>query len=486
MPEPLPPIDYSSRDWVSLRADLIAAKAQRLPEWTSESPNDFGIVLIELFAYVGDMLSFYADRVANEAFLDTAVLRSSVYSIARMLDYRPTGLGAATTVLTFTTPPSAGSVTIPAGTVVQTVANPGETPIKFTTDSDVVIVGGGGLHVGTTSATQGVIISNEAVGTSDGTLYQRFALFQSPVVDGSVIVTVTESGSPLQWIAVDHLIDAGPNDPSYTTFYDEGGIVWIEFGDDVNGRVPIAGATITATYRIGNGSLGNVGAGTLTQLSQAVVVGGVTQPIQDVTNAVEGSGGSDPETLDSIRTNAPRALTAINRAVTLADYAALARRVTGVGKSSAAGTSSAVTVYVAPTSTPGGTVPATYKTNVLNYLSARQMIGTTVTLDDPDYVQVDIAANIQVLATYRQSVVQNDVVKALNAVFSWDEVDFAGRVTLSRVYQAINDTPGVDYTSVTMLGATPGTPGTAADVVMSVSQIPVVGTITVNASGGIL
>lgn len=484
MPEPLPPIDYSSRDWQSLRADLISAKRQRMPEWTSESPNDFGIVMIELFAYVGDMLSFYADRVANEAFLDTAVLRSSVFSHARLLDYRPTGLGSATTTLQFTTPASAGDVTIPAGTRVQTIPDPGMAPIIFETDAELVI---STAHVGTVTATQGLTITDEIVGASTGSLYQRFALFRSPVVDGSVQVTVVETDTALQWAYYDHLIDAGPNDPAYTTTVDEGGITWVEFGDDVNGRVPVSGAQLQVTYRVADGSNGNVGAGTLTQLTTPVVVDGVTQQVEQVTNTTVAVNGSDPETIESIRKNAPRSLTAITRAVTVDDFAALARRVTGVGKSIATATSpTAVTVRVAPVNAPGSNASAAVKAAVLNYLNPRKMIGTTVTIGDPSYVEIDVTADIVVLPTYRRDAVRQAVINALTLVFDYNAVDFGDRVTMSRVYRAIYETEGVDYGTVSMLDLAPGTPGTATDIAMAADEIPVVGTVTVNATGGII
>ncbi|HET7110119.1 MAG TPA: putative baseplate assembly protein [Gemmatimonadales bacterium] len=478
MPEPLPPIDYSSRDWQSLRADLISAKRTRMPEWTSESPNDFGIMLIELFAYMGDMLSFYQDRVANEAFLDTAVQRSSVYSIARMLDYRPTGLGSATTTLQFTTPDSAGIVTIPAGTKVQTVAAPGESPIIFETDIDLVLDGTLGVHADEVTATQGQTVVGEVIGASTGQLYQRFALFRSPVVDASVVVTVNETGSALQWVFFEHLIDAGPNDPAFTTEVDEGGITWIMFGDDVNGRVPVSGADIRATYRVADGAAGNVGTSTLVQLTAPVVVDGITQQISSVTNITGGMNGSDPESLESIRQNAPRSLTAVNRAVTTDDYAALARRVMGVGKALAEATSStAVTVRIAPVNAPGSVASAAVKTAVTNYLEPRKMIGVTVTIGDPVYVPVDIEVDIQVLPTYRRQTVQDAVLRSLSAIFDYYAVDFGKRITLSRIYRAIYETEGVDYGTVSL---------PAADVVMTTTQIPTAGTITVNATGGIV
>src|SRR5690348_10949906 len=93
------PIDYSSRDYLALRTDLIASIPTFLPEWTQQTDSDFGIVLIELFSMVGDILNFYIDRVVNETFLSTAVRRESVLNIARMFDYTPIAMTPATVLL---------------------------------------------------------------------------------------------------------------------------------------------------------------------------------------------------------------------------------------------------------------------------------------------------------------------------------------------------------------------------------------------------
>src|SRR6476620_9128552 len=80
-------IDYLARDYNSFRqafVDLIPAK---LPEWTDRSEADFGIALLELFAYMADILSYYQDRIANEAFLNTAQERRSVINHLRLIGY---------------------------------------------------------------------------------------------------------------------------------------------------------------------------------------------------------------------------------------------------------------------------------------------------------------------------------------------------------------------------------------------------------------
>jgi Baseplate J-like protein len=471
----LPPIDYTSRDWISLRTDLINAARARMPEWTSDSPNDFGVVLVELFAYVGDVMSFYADRVANESYLDTAVLRSSVLAHARLLDYRPTGMTAAFLTVQFTT---TGAAFIPAGTRVQTVADPGATPIVFETVADLTITAAGTAQV---TAMEGQTVLSEVVGISTGADDQDYGLFQSPVIDGSPWVFVDEGNGALQWAFYDHLIDAGPADTAYTAYTDDGGITHVVFGDNVNGRVPVNGAMITVTYRVGAGAAGNVGIGAVTQLAAPVIYNGVVQPITGITNNAAGIGGADPESLDSIRANAPKSLSTINRAVTVNDYEALALRAGQVGKASASAViSTNVSLYLAPASA-AGTLAPNVKQAVLAYLDGRKMIGTTVTIYDPVYLPINITVDVAVLPTYKRETVRQAVENAVRAVLAYDSVDFGSRVGLSKVYRAINSTEGVDYGTVSLLST--GTTG-LADVTAAANQIPVPGIITVTSSTG--
>ena len=82
---PNPVFDYSSRDYASVYADLQARKSVYLPEWTSTSQSDFGNVLLQMYAYVADLISYYVDRLAGEAFIQTATQPSSVLNLAAML-----------------------------------------------------------------------------------------------------------------------------------------------------------------------------------------------------------------------------------------------------------------------------------------------------------------------------------------------------------------------------------------------------------------
>jgi hypothetical protein len=82
-----PRLDYLARDYATFRRLMLDRLALLSPDWTDRSPADLGIALVELFAYVGDRLSYAQDAVATEAYLGTARLRKSVRRHARLVDY---------------------------------------------------------------------------------------------------------------------------------------------------------------------------------------------------------------------------------------------------------------------------------------------------------------------------------------------------------------------------------------------------------------
>lgn len=479
-------VDYTSRDYTSIRADMINQIAIKLPEWTDHSSNDFGIALIELFAYSADIMSYYADRIANEAYLQTATQRANVLTIAKMLDYTPGGNIAAQATVTLTNT-NTGSVTVPVGTQVSTSTG----TLVFETQSAVTVAGSGTANV---LVAQGVTIASEAVGTSNGGLNQDFTLFQTPVIDNSIKLYVDSGSGPVPWTRIEHLIDAGPTSLNYSTYTDASDIVHIVFGDNVSGSIPVSGAAITATYRTGGGVAGNVGPNTINRFVSAVAAG------VSVNNSAAASGGADEETLDSIRTNAPKSLFSLQRAVTLTDYNQLAIRVPGVAKAnSVSAVYSSVTTYVAPTngggvSTTDGVTPTAQLTatmgSVSTYMAPLIPASTTLTVAPPTYVPINVTVGVQVLSNYGQDTTRTAVVAALNNYFSFDNVSFAQRVSLADMYSLIASVPGVQYSTPTVLSRT----GSGlTDVQLAANEIPIgyvittgATTITVTASGGIV
>jgi hypothetical protein len=109
------PVDYTARDFWSFRQALLDFAAQRYPAWQDRLEADAGVMLAEVMSAVGDEFAYYQDRVAREAYLETASQRRSMRRLARLVDYNiHDGLGASAW-LDFTV---SAPGTIPAGTLV--------------------------------------------------------------------------------------------------------------------------------------------------------------------------------------------------------------------------------------------------------------------------------------------------------------------------------------------------------------------------------
>lgn len=478
----VPQVDYTSRDYASIREDLINLIPLYAPQWVSRDPADFGIILIELFSYMGDLLNYYIDRSANEAFLTTASQRDSVLKIAQVLGYTPTDSIPATVTLTFSNS-TADPIVVPALTQVatSTIVNGVSTQIIFETDSEITVAGLSSTNV---SATEGETQTNESVGNSNGTSDQSFVLSGSPVITNSISVTVNDT----VYSAVPYIIDAGGTDAVFTSYTDADEITTITFGDGVSGRIPPANSEILVTYRVGGGAQGNVNSGSLTNIITNFTPG------LSVTNASASSGGVDAESTDSIRVNAPASIRAINRAVTLKDYSDLAIQVPGVAKAaSVSEISSNVNIYIAPYGDSGvdgsGNLSAVFNqlSNLIQqFFTGKVPPNVTISLFPPTFIGVNIEVTVYALPQYKQSVVQKNVEKALQELLAFDNVQFGDRISLHYIIEALAATAGVSYTSVTKLvRADAPVQAVVEDAICEVFELPRAGTITVTVDGGI-
>jgi hypothetical protein len=120
-------------------ADCAAGGGSRpLAALTTRDASDPSIALLDAWATVGDVLTFYQERIANEGYLRTATERRSVLELARLIGYKPRPGVSASTYLAYTIDDNtAEDVLIPAGARVQSVPGPGELPQSFETGEDL-------------------------------------------------------------------------------------------------------------------------------------------------------------------------------------------------------------------------------------------------------------------------------------------------------------------------------------------------------------
>lgn len=151
------------------------------------------------------------------------------------------------------------------------------------------------------------------------------AQLRDPAMPGGIRADVTIQAGDEFYRQVASLRDSAPADPHFTVTPSETGALVLEFGDGRHGRrLPTGTNNVRATLRKGSGPTGNLAAGALTDVvKKHPFVAAFRQPIA-------ASGGSEAEALDQIRLNAPGRLTAMDRAISVADYQRLAQRFAGV------------------------------------------------------------------------------------------------------------------------------------------------------------
>jgi hypothetical protein len=496
-------IDYTSRDYYSLREDLlnrvrlsVNANAPANRRWTGTDPSDFGVALVEAFAYMGDILNYYIDRVANESYLPTASQRQNVINLAELYGYRPAGYRAAYLLVRFSNQ-SASPYTLPAGTQVsgQVIVDDLVQEVIFTTLQEVIVPAAVGDVAGTASVgathTEDIAlrsenlanpnnandIAGEFVASSTGEPNQTYALQEDQIVDGSIKVYVQNGDTYEPWTQVVHLGDFGPSDAVFSVKLDADNISYIIFGDGVSGAVPAPLANIKVTYDVGGGEIGNCSIGVLSSILRVPGISNDSE-LSDlnyfmlVTNTTTGIGGVSPESTSSIRQNAPKLLSAINRAVSLTDYQNLVLAVPNVGKAKAeAETSTAVNLFVSPQRNEGSNdaFPGydeagvelkpewmNLKSQVEGYLADKTQIGVSVTVSPPSYVPVSVTIKYTKLPQYTSTQVESALKLRLLNEFSYSKVSFGDTISPEDIEFQLKQVEGVKVVQVTDLSRTVG------------------------------
>ena len=273
-----------------------------------------------------------------------------------------------------------------------------------------------------------------------------------------------------QWNQVTHITDYGPSDLVYTTSFDQNNNVYISFGDGVAGAIPVPYSQIRANYIVGGGTAGNIGTGIATNItyvpgltdSQVTALKGTIT----VTNQTSAIAGSDPESTDQIRISAPASLRAANRAVTLKDYSNLALTVNNVGKANAnAEVWTSVTLYISPTRNVGTTdlqpglnpdysVSSEYTTlanNVSTFMADKLLIGSSLSIQPPTYVDAVVSILFALDPKYKQSDVTNLILSTLNVVYGYNGVSFQQTIYPQDIEAVVNSLNGVKTARVNFL-----------------------------------
>jgi hypothetical protein len=263
-------------------------------------------------------------------------------------------------------------------------------------------------------------------------------------------ITLAQNGST--WTPVRDLLSSPGNALNFVVEMQNDGSATLRFGDGTLGAPAVGG--LLATYRTGNGSGGNAGAGAIANIvaTPAVPLTGLA----NVRNPLPAQGGVDGETLDEVRNFAPWAFRTQERAVTAADYATLAEQQPEVQKAQATlrWTGSWYTMFVTVERTNGQPVDDDFRNTVGAYLDQFRLAGYDVQIEAPVYVPLDIAFTVCVAQGYFRSAVESALLSTFSnqvlpngqlGFFHPDNFTFGQPVYLSQVVAAAMQVPGVSW-----------------------------------------
>lgn len=438
---------YTDRDYLSLRDQLIQYLRSRLPNWVPgdpndgqyPDPNDFATALVEANAYLGDLFSYYLDRAAQEASPISAQSPSNVLAWGELFGYTPALARSARVDLTFTAS-GTDAIVIPDGLRVKNTKN-FRFEVKLPPEDN-----GARIIAPSTSqvlpAYEGVTVYEDGVpgvelGQSNGLPGQQFRLPDTRIdarfLSIAVYAFINGTETATDWHNGQRLLDYGPDHNVFSIKTRASGQLDALFGDGISGKIPPVGYTLHAYYRTTSGAMANdplnVPVGSVTiidsswdRIDLAELAG------LEVTNTAVPYGGSDADTLETVKRKTVFAAGFQRRAVTAGDYAASARMHGGVlDASCTARVWSRPTVWIHPRSESAYNHPATRDElvkEVREMMRAHMLVGTSpqVYLGSPTPLNLEVEA--YVTRTVKHSFIKEQIRKMIIERYAFDKLVF--------------------------------------------------------------
>ncbi|WP_428269368.1 baseplate J/gp47 family protein [Haliangium sp.] len=490
----LPPHrDFSDKDFASLLRRMQNSVGSVFPDWNDFDTASFGNILLEEFAFVGDLLSYYQDAQARESRITTATQRKNVIALAKLLGYRLAGAraAAADAVFRLAAPPAA-DVTIPAGTVVRT--QDVSEPVRFRLAEAVTIPTGADppQAIGTVEHAE----LHDELFDSTHLAHQSLPLTFAPFLDDSATI---EAGGH-SFAEVESFLDSGPHDRHFSVVVDQNDRATVRFGDGLQGAIPTG--TIRVAYKTGGGPRGNVDAGSVVVVEGAFADAFGTAVEVSVTNPQPAAGGVPRQSLASARVRAPASLRTLNRTVSREDFEQNALRLPEVARALMLTSNEDPTIdensgvlFIIP---QGGGLPSqALKDKVEHQVTVVYPCTLTfvVSVQDPVYRVIDVHARVFLRAGANAGQVRSEIEHALAQRFAIALPDGrpnpdtgfgfhlkggdgqpAGEVAWSDVLAVVEGVRGVrkigDADEDFRLN------GRSDDVVLAVREFPVLGSVT--------
>lgn len=548
MPILRPKINYSNRDFESIRSEIIDILKVYYPEQFQDfNVTSIGMSMVDLLAYVGDILSYNTDKRFNELFIDGVTEREAVFRLAKTFGYKPVGNRPAVSLIdiVISVPPTADGPNtqyLPVmrsgiqakgnGQVFETVdevdfgsdfsqngvANRVITPI-FNANQDIiryevtkrelVKAGTGVIYRKNISVEEAAtpffeiilpetnvleiisVINVAGQGYSSNPSYQdlnnyEYKFWEVDYLAQSQVFVEDTAVLPLNGVFAGKYIDVSqrfvkeymsdgrtkltfgggiPNYQAYQNYLvnlnvsETGNINVAEVLD--NGALGVRlspNSTLFVQYRIGGGSITNVGVNALTNIGNvSAVFGGTDQEtIQNViasilvTNPLPGYGGSEPQSVEEIKFYIASNYASQYRCVTLADYIARVNQIPGKygspfrtwGKIE----DNKIKLYILTKDAEGKltNISTTFiKNNIVKYLEPYRMVNDYVEVNDGLIINLQFEMDLYIDQQYNSNEIKLAAINTVKEFMNIDKWTFNQNIYISQIVDELREIPGI-------------------------------------------
>lgn len=463
-PASLRRIDFSALEFAEMRRAFIEYVKTYFPTQFNDFVTNNGIIMMqELVAYVGDVLSQRSDVIADESFLPTSQTEVAVDQHLFLINNairRATPAVVDVEISISTEAPT--PIRIPAGFKFNISGADGlpltyelyRTPGDF--DNEIVIFPG----------TRGVIgfgiegaFATPFTTVSAGGPDQEIEISGSNILSSPMVVDVSTDNTTVRWTRVDNKEQYGANDEVYEVRLTDSGAT-IRFGNDIAGKAPLSGQIVTVGYRVGGGTRGRIITNAINETRTVIPDAPVSAPVVVLfRNPNPSNGGLDQETLDAAKRRAPKESATHKSAISGEDYSILAKTfnhpiygsvLKAVATVRTSINANIVEVYVLAVGP--GDVPVLpsigLKQGLETYFSEINVLTDEIRVFDAAIKTVDIEATVVIHRNADPSQIRTAVDDRISNFFNPDNYELGQPFYVSNLYDALQDIDGVKFVKI--------------------------------------
>jgi hypothetical protein len=509
-------IDYSATEFLTIRNSIIEYMKAVYPlDYQNFSESDLGVMLVEVIAYMGAVLSLKADMLANESFLSTARNRRNVKKLLELVGVRMRGplaaaanatvttenpltggqtnisLAPSKRVITITSPEDGGLITytmykVVAGRIAEATADS-----SFLLNLEESNLEAGKVWTNVALLEGALVVDRGTFNTYDS--IKAINLTQSPIIEGSVSVYVDAPGvsdASGAYTRVESIYFAsGVSDKIFQVNLNDAFGGTIVFGDNMAGISPPIGSDYEVTYRIGGGTRGNIQESFINAETTVAIQGDDNNTMAaTVENTSLATGGADAESVAHAKKYAPLWFKSQDRLVTLEDYVARASKFISsygtVGKVTAVvrkaySSANIIDVYVLERASDVQLQQAStsFKMEMLDFLNEKKMLTDEIVIVDGIVRTLDLVTTISVDRDLlpREEEIKASTRGSILRYFNSDNIDFGDPFILTDFIRTVfTDVARVRYAEVDNL---------LSDIFVEFNEVIQLNNVTINVKG---